>query len=102
MLIRWHESARRLLCRASVCVSSCALLCGAASLAGCASPLLMGPDYRAPEAAQLLPVLAATYGQGEARRWLARWRMFFMACEELFGWQDGGEWWVSHALFARP
>jgi cyclopropane-fatty-acyl-phospholipid synthase len=51
---------------------------------------------------QLLPVLAATYGAGEARRWLERWRMFFMACEELFGWAEGSEWWVSHALFGRP
>ena len=79
MLIRWHESARRLLCRASVCVSSCALICGAASLAGCASPLLMGPDYRAPEAAQLLPDAdwqAALPHEGREQKLLDWWRTF--------------------------
>ena len=34
-------------------------------------------------------------------RALQRWRMFFMACEELFGWQGGREWQVAHYLFRR-
>ena len=46
-------------------------------------------------------VLAGTYGEAEADRWLHRWRIFFMSCEELFGWADGQEWWVSHYRFAR-
>ena len=48
---------------------------------------------------QILPVLAATYGEQEAARWLQRWRMFFMACAELFGYGEGNEWFVAHYRF---
>lgn len=48
---------------------------------------------------ELLQVFGETYGERDAERWLNRWRMFFMACAELFGFRQGEEWWVSHYLF---
>ena len=49
----------------------------------------------------VMPILRGTYGE-EADAWWVRWRLFFMACAELFGYNDGQEWWVGHYLFQRP
>ncbi|MBV8471717.1 MAG: class I SAM-dependent methyltransferase [Burkholderiaceae bacterium] len=49
----------------------------------------------------LMPVLTSTYGEQAAPLWWARWRLFFMSVEELFGYEGGGEWWVSHYLFEK-
>jgi len=47
----------------------------------------------------VMEILEDTYG-GEARRWFQRWRLFFLACEELFGYHRGSEWMVGHYLMA--
>jgi cyclopropane-fatty-acyl-phospholipid synthase len=51
---------------------------------------------------ELWPVLESVYGAPFTRQWWMRWRMFFMACAELFGYDDGRQWWVSHYLFEKP
>lgn len=50
---------------------------------------------------RLEPILARTYGAGEARRWFGRWRLFFLACAELFAWSGGSEWYVAHYRLGR-
>jgi len=49
---------------------------------------------------EILSVLAERYGS-EATRRLQMWRIFFMACAELWGFRGGREWGVSHYRFAR-
>jgi len=50
--------------------------------------------------AEVLQIMAATYGEQQAEQWFQRWRIFFMACAELFGLDGGREWYVGHYLFA--
>lgn len=49
---------------------------------------------------EIMPVLRGTYG-ADAARWYHRWRLFYLACEELFGYREGEEWLVGHYRF-RP
>lgn len=44
----------------------------------------------------ILPILADVYGPENSRRWWVYWRVFFLACAELFGYRDGQEWLVGH------
>ena len=48
-----------------------------------------------------MPILARTYGEKDADRWWMRWRMFFMACAELFDTGTGDEWYIGHYLFRK-
>ena len=49
----------------------------------------------------ITPILVQTYGAKDAEMWRNRWRMFYMACAELFGYNNGQEWWVTHYLFEK-
>ncbi len=51
---------------------------------------------------KVLAVLTEAYGRDQAAVWLQRWRMFFMAVAELFGYRDGTEWMVAHYRFVKP
>lgn len=47
-----------------------------------------------------MPIFETVYG-ADARIWFQRWRMFYMAVAELFGYADGQEWGVAHYLFDK-
>jgi len=53
-------------------------------------------DHRA----TLWPLFDRSYG-ADAAVWWQRWRLFFMSVAELFGYDRGQQWWVSHYLFER-
>lgn len=50
---------------------------------------------------EVIKLFEETYGKENAIRWFHRWRIFFMACEELFGYSNGTEWGVTHYRFIR-
>jgi cyclopropane-fatty-acyl-phospholipid synthase len=51
--------------------------------------------------AEIMPLFAQTYGADQAVKWWAYWRVFYMACAELWGYRGGEEWLVSHYLFRK-
>ena len=46
-------------------------------------------------------VLSQAYGNSLAALWFQRWRMFWMSCAELFGYEQGQQWLVAHYRFVR-
>jgi cyclopropane-fatty-acyl-phospholipid synthase len=52
-------------------------------------------DFQKNEA---MEILRAHYGKDQARVWFVRWRLFLLACAELFGFREGREWLVGHYL----
>ena len=46
-------------------------------------------------------IIAETYGANQETRWWVYWRVFFMACAELWDFEDGNQWHVSHYRFAK-
>ncbi|WP_218944251.1 SAM-dependent methyltransferase [Marinicella rhabdoformis] len=49
---------------------------------------------------EILALFQSCYGD-DAQLWFQRWRMFFMSCAELFGYNQGSEWLVGHYLFSN-
>ena len=49
----------------------------------------------------IMTIFRATYGDADARVWFGRWRMFYMAVAELFGYDNGAQWGLAHYRFAK-
>jgi len=52
--------------------------------------------------AEIMPLFAQTYGAHQAVKWWSYWRVFYLACAELWWFRGGDEWHVSHYLFRKP
>ncbi|ORX93015.1 cyclopropane-fatty-acyl-phospholipid synthase-like protein [Clohesyomyces aquaticus] len=52
--------------------------------------------------AEIWPHLKETYGEDGVVTWWNRWQIFYMACAELFAYEGGDTWGVSHYLFEKP
>jgi len=59
---------------------------------------LQNMDRHKPE---ILALFSQTYGKTETVKWWVRWRLFYMACAELWNYRNGKEWFVSHYLFHK-
>lgn len=50
---------------------------------------------------EIIPLFEQTYGKKQALKWWVYWRIFYMACAELWNFDSGKEWMVCHYLFAK-
>ncbi|GDY20866.1 cyclopropane-fatty-acyl-phospholipid synthase [Verrucomicrobiota bacterium] len=64
-----------------------------------ANAWLANMDAHEPEIRRLF---ASTYGAENETKWWVYWRVFYLACAELWGYRGGNEWLVSHYLFRKP
>jgi hypothetical protein len=50
----------------------------------------------------VLELFERTYGRGQGLKWFVYWRLFYLACSELFNFSGGEEWGVGLYLFTKP
>ena len=51
---------------------------------------------------KVMKLFETTYGgYDQAVIWTNRWRVFYIACSELFNYRGGEEWGVGHYLFTK-
>ena len=50
---------------------------------------------------QIMPLFEQTYGKEQAVKWWVWWRLFYLACAELWNFRNGKEWIVSHYLLHK-
>lgn len=50
---------------------------------------------------EILTLFKEHYPKGEHIKWYSYWKIFFMACAELWKFRDGKEWYVSHYLLTK-
>eukprot|EP01026_Neomeris_dumetosa_P083378 TRINITY_DN9674_c0_g1_i3.p2 TRINITY_DN9674_c0_g1~~TRINITY_DN9674_c0_g1_i3.p2 ORF type:complete len:364 (-),score=60.74 TRINITY_DN9674_c0_g1_i3:434-1504(-) len=50
---------------------------------------------------QVKEIFVGTYGKDQALKWLVYWRLFYLACSELFNYDKGEQWGVGHYLFTK-
>ncbi len=50
---------------------------------------------------EILSIFERTYGKDQALKRFVYWRIFYMACAELWGFNKGNEWMVCHYLFKK-
>jgi len=50
----------------------------------------------------VMSIFERTYGRAQALKWLVYWRLFYLACSELFNFGGGEEWGVGLYLFEKP
>ncbi len=50
---------------------------------------------------EIMHLFENTYGKKNALKWWVYWRIFYLACAELWGYKNGNEWMVSHYLFTK-
>lgn len=51
---------------------------------------------------RIMAILESTYGKHQTKLWWHRWRIFFLACSVLFGYDQGKVWPIGHYRFRKP
>lgn len=53
------------------------------------------------EKSAIMDMFATTYGRRDANTWFVRWRLFYLACSELFAYDGGERWGLGHYRFVK-